>query len=129
MMKGTDPIFIHAWWRSGSTYIWSKMRGNESCLCYYEPLHERLASLPPHIVEASPEIDRSTALRHPVQTKNYFAEYGDLLRTENLKFFPELSYDEYLLIPGQSNETLRAYIENLIEASKAAHLKPILCFC
>ena len=128
-MKDTDPIFIHAWWRSGSTYIWSKLRENESCICYYEPLHERLAILTPEIVEASLEIDRSKALKHPVQTKNYFAEYGDLLRTENLKFFPELSYDDYLLLPGQSNENLRAYIENLIESSRAAHLKPILCFC
>jgi len=128
-MKDTDPIFVHAWWRSGSTYIWSKLRENESCVSYYEPLHEHLADLTPEFIESSPEIGRSKYLRHPVQTKNYFAEYGDLLRAQNLKFFPELSYDEYLLIPGQKNEKLRAYIENLIEPSRAANLKPILCFC
>src|SRR5882762_10222133 len=105
----SNPIFIHAWWRSGSTYIWSKLRANASSVCYYEPLHERLASLTPDIVEASPEIDRSMALKHPVQTKNYFAEYGDLLRAQNLKFLPELSYDRYLLMPEQKDEKLRAY--------------------
>jgi len=128
-MKDTDPIFIHAWWRSGSTYIWSKLRENESCVCYYEPLHERLAGLTLEMVEVSPEIGRSKVLRHPVQKKNYFAEYGNLLRANNLKFFAELSYDEYLLKPGQKDDKLRAYIENLIETSRAGQLKPILCFC
>src|SRR5712671_4098479 len=109
----SNPIFIHAWWRSGSTYIWSKLRANASSVCYYEPLHERLASLTPDIVDASPEVDRSMALKHPAQTKNYFAEYSDLLRAGKLKFSPELSYDQYLLMPERNHEDLHTYIESL----------------
>src|SRR6266446_6514573 len=127
-MKDTRPIFIHAWWRSGSTYIWSKLRENESCICFYEPLHERLASLTPETIEESPE-GKSEALRHPIQTKNYYAEYGDLLRAGGLNFSPELSYDRYLLMPEQQDENLRLYIESLIGTSGAGQLKPILCFC
>src|SRR5262245_21639717 len=128
-MKNSQPLFIHAWWRSGSTYIWSKLRENEFCSCYYEPLHERLANLTLETVDASPEIGRSKTLRHPVQTKNYFAEYGELLQSQNLKFFPELSYDQYLLIPGQRDERLHDYLEGLVESSRRRRLKPILCFC
>ncbi len=33
-------MFIHAWWRSGSSYVWSKLRANQSLICYYEPFNE-----------------------------------------------------------------------------------------
>jgi hypothetical protein len=128
-MIDARPVFIHAWWRSGSTYIWSKLRENESCVCYYEPLHERLANLTPEGVEMSSEIGRSQVLRHPVQTKNYFAEYGNLLRAKDLKFFPELSYDAFLLVPEERDDRLGIYIENLIESARAAQRKAVLCFC
>ena len=64
-MPSEDPIFIHAWWRSGSTYIWSKLRENKSCRCYYEPLHEKIADLNVAAVKASPDIDVSRALKTP----------------------------------------------------------------
>ena len=41
--QGPFPLFIHAWFRSGSTYIWSKLRNDEKLICYYEPFHEVLA--------------------------------------------------------------------------------------
>ena len=65
-MSCADPIFIHAWWRSGSTYIWSKLRENESCRCYYEPLHEKIAGLNLAAIEGPAEVSVSRALRHPI---------------------------------------------------------------
>ena len=87
-MPGQDLIFIHAWWRSGSTYIWSKLRENKSCRCYYEPLNEKIADLNVVDVKASPDLDVSRNLRHPIPTKHYFAEYAKLLRSGNLHYSP-----------------------------------------
>jgi hypothetical protein len=122
-------IFIHAWWRSGSTYVWSKIRENCSHICYYEPLHERISCLAPDVVAEPPNVELSRVFRHPVQQKNYFAEYAELVRANNLQFSPALSYDRYLLLPDQADEQLKAYIEGLLKAAVAANRPAALCFC
>ena len=124
-----DPIFIHAWWRSSSTYVWAKLRQNESLRCYYEPLNERIAVLTPATIEASPEVGVSLLLRHPVQTENYFAEYRDLLASGTLGYTPDLAYARYLLRPDQSDIGLQAYLDGLISAASRAGRRPVLCFC
>jgi hypothetical protein len=124
-----QSIFIHAWWRSGSTYVWSKLRENKSRRCYYEPLHERIAELDLATIKADPNINLSRALRHPIPTKPYFAEYAKLVRSGTLGYFPELAYDRYLLLPGQPDELLRSYLEGLISTANGAHRRAILCFC
>ena len=128
-MSSTDPIFIHAWWRSGSTYIWSKLREKESRRCYFEPLNERIIDLNVTVVEASPEIDDTRNLRHPVLQKHYFAEYAKLLRSGSLHYFPELAYQRYLLLPGQADDRLRNYLDGLMSSASAAKRRAILCFC
>ncbi len=128
-MSSTDPIFIHAWWRSGSTYIWSKLREKESRRCYFEPLNERIIDLNVTVVEASPEIDDTRNLRHPVLQKHYFAEYAELLRSGSLHYSPELAYQRYLLLPGQADDRLRNYLDGLISSASAAKRRAILCFC
>jgi hypothetical protein len=128
-MLSEDPIFIHAWWRSGSTYIWSKLRENKSCRCYYEPLHERIAELNLAAIKAPPELEVSRALRHPVPKKHYFAEYAKLLRSGSLHYFPELAYLRYLLLPDQADDRLRNYLDGLISSASAAKHRAILCFC
>ena len=128
-MPGQDLIFIHAWWRSGSTYIWSKLRENKSCRCYYEPLNEKIADLNVVEVKASPDLDVSRNLRHPIPTKHYFAEYAKLLRSENLHYSPELAYQRYFLQPGQADERLHEYLGGLISSASAASRRAILCFC
>jgi hypothetical protein len=124
-----QPIFVHAWWRSGSTYIWSKLRENKSCRCYYEPLHERIAALNLAAVKAFPDITFSQALRHPVPKKHYFTEYAKLLRSGSLNYSPELAYDRYLLLPEQTDDRLRDYLAGLISSASMANRRAILCFC
>jgi hypothetical protein len=126
---GNQPIFIHAWWRSGSTYVWSKLRESKSCRCYYEPLHERIAGLSLGSVKADPDITSSRALRHPPPKKHYFAEYAKLLRAGSLGYSPDLAYDRYLLQPGQTDELLRNYLERLISSASASNRRAVLCFC
>lgn len=129
MSSASEPIFIHAWWRSGSTYIWSKLRENESHRCYYEPLHEKIARIDVATAEQPSETELSQTLRHPVVEKNYFAEYVDLLRSGSLRYAPELAYDRYLLRPDESDEKLRNYLSGLISDANSAERRAILCFC
>jgi hypothetical protein len=124
-----DPLFIHAWWRSGSTYVWSKLRENESLVCYYEPLHERNACLAIEKLEAPADAKISRELRHPIQSKNYFSEYEPLVRSDTLRFSPSLAYDRFLLRPDDEYEELRIYIEGLLKAAADAKRVPVLCFC
>src|SRR5262249_15011629 len=96
---GAAPIFLHAWWRSGSTYTWSKFRQDESLICYYEPLHEKILHLTLEEVEGPADPELARVFRHPVQDKNYSAEYASLLRSNSLRFSAALSYDRFLLRP------------------------------
>lgn len=128
-MVSENPIFIHAWWRSGSTYVWSKLRENKSDRCYYEPLHEKNAVLNLAAIKASANVEASVALRHPIPKKHYFAEYAKLLRSNSLHYSPDLAYDRYLLLPGQADDKLRKYLDGLISSASAADRRAILCFC
>jgi hypothetical protein len=124
-----DRIFIHAWWRSGSTYIWSKLRKNDNLICYYEPLHEKNARLTMEVINKPADIELSRLFRHPQQSKNYFAEYATLVRSNRLKFSPALSYDRFLLRPNQIDDELRIYIDRLLRAASGANRVAVLCFC
>jgi hypothetical protein len=128
-MKDTTPVFVHAWWRSSSTYVWSKLRQNPGLCCYYEPLHERIASLDKEAVSASPESTISVALRHPVADRNYFAEYFDFPTSPVARYLPQLAYDRYLLRAGDDDPALHAYINALVTTAAEAGKRPVLCFC
>jgi hypothetical protein len=128
-MLSDEPIFIHAWWRSGSTYIWLKLREIESNRCYYEPLHEEIAGLDADAIAGPPVSDLARALRHPVAKKNYYAEYLDLLRSSRLRYSPELAYDRYLLRPDQADNKLRSYLKGLLADANLAARRPVLGFC
>ena len=124
-----SAIFVHAWWRSSSTYVWSKLRRDPSLRCYYEPLHERLATLDRAAIEGSAEAGMSRLLRHPVPEENYFAEYLDLVASGRLRYARELAYARYLLRPDERDEALHAYLDRLIRAAASDQRTPALCFC
>jgi hypothetical protein len=128
-MGEMSAIFVHAWWRSSSTYVWSKLRRDPSLRCYYEPLHERLAALDRATIEGPAEVGISRLLRHPIPEKNYFAEYSDLVACGRLHYAQELAYARYLLRPEQTDGMLRSYLDGLIGAAVAAGRRPVLCFC
>lgn len=123
------PVFVHAWWRSSSTYLWSKLRQNQSLCCFYEPLNERISSLNLAQIEAGPEVDLTNALRHPHTEQHYFAEYANLLRSGSLQYSKRLAYSDYLLRPSDPDEELRRYLGGLIKSARSDHRRPVLCFC
>jgi hypothetical protein len=128
-MVSNQTIFIHAWWRSGSTYVWSKLREIKSCCCYFEPLNPSIAEFTLSSVEKSPNVNDARNLRHPTLKTHYFAEYAELLRSARLSYSPDLAYDRYLLLPSQPDERLHNYIEGLISSAFAGGRRAILCFC
>jgi hypothetical protein len=124
-----EPIFIHAWWRSGSTYLWAKLRESESYRCYFEPLNPSIADLKLTTVNRLPDSDDTQNLRHPTLKTHYFAEYADLLGSATLGYSRDLAYDRYLLLPDQSDERLQSYLSRLISSASEVERRPILCFC
>jgi len=71
----TDAIFIHALWRSGSTYLFSVFRRSPSRFyCYLEPVHETVLRARRNPDELLFEIPDINPLRHPHLDKTYFFE-------------------------------------------------------
>jgi hypothetical protein len=128
-MTDTTPVFIHAWWRSSSTYVWSKLRANPALCCYYEPLNERIATLEKNSVDASPDAPPSIALRHPVPERNYFAEYFEFPTSAVSSYSPEFAYDRYLLRADDVHPALQTYLSGLVTSASDAGRRPVLCFC
>ncbi|MBI2310884.1 MAG: hypothetical protein HYU77_00060 [Betaproteobacteria bacterium] len=123
------PVFIHAWWRSSSTYVWAKLRGVESLCCYYEPLHEAIGTLTLDAVRAGPNPAFPRALHHPVTDRNYYAEYQGVLEAGGTGFAKALSYDRYFLRPGEPDAALERYLGRLIGISAERGNRAVLCFC
>jgi hypothetical protein len=128
-MQTAQPIFVHAWWRSGSTYVWSKLRKHRSLSCFFEPLNPSIADLTLTGVSESPDIADSRNLRHPDLTKHYFSEYADLIRSGRVRYSRELAYDRYLLLPDQIDQLLYDHIQSLISEATSAQRRAMLCFC
>lgn len=76
--KHYTTVFLHAGWRSASTYVWSRFRRNPATTSFYEPFGEALARCSPK------RIQRVTAQgwnsRHPPHLLPYSQEYRPLLR-------------------------------------------------
>jgi hypothetical protein len=116
-MINNRPIFLHALFRTGSTYIWNKFRQNPAYYCYYEPFHPILGSIA--IDRKYPwSHDKKTAqfMQHPHLDKNKLYEYKKLLRPGEVGvpyFRKSFSYDNYC----ENNKDIAAkdYLDYLIK--------------
>jgi len=127
--NSNNAIFIHAWWRSSSTYVWAKLRENDHLRCYYEPLHEQVLLLTKESILSSPDVAINRSLRHPYLKKSYFYEYFDLVSASDLRFSADLSYDRYFLNSTEEDSALFTYLEGLIMSANKHNKKAVLCFC
>jgi len=123
------PVFIHAWWRSSSTYVWSKLRKDDSLCCYYEPLNERIAKLDKDSADALLSVEDSARLKHPSQGRSYFAEYFEFAAASVRAYQPEFAYDRYLLRQGDEHPALQSYLRGLLTSAAEAGRRPVLSFC
>ncbi|MBS0373441.1 MAG: hypothetical protein JSR73_02590 [Proteobacteria bacterium] len=80
-------LYLHAGWRCGSTYIWSKFRALAGALCFYEPFHEQLARLTRRrIARATPGRWDS---RHPPLAGSYLEEFRPFLWLRGVPHYAE----------------------------------------
>jgi hypothetical protein len=122
------PIFIHAWFRSGSTWFWAKLRQDSAIRAYYEPLNEELAVWTPEAIRRGPT-KAFEGDNHPPLDKHYFHEYLDLIEQRRLNFETSLSYERYFLAPEEADPALELYLANLVSSAQENGQRPALCFC
>lgn len=123
--SAAHPVFVHAMWRTGSTFIWQKYRQQDGIRAYYEPLHERLLY---KWVEDTWNPQQAQARRHPPINEPYFKEYprGPSGLVEH--FSKPLSYERYWLEEDSYDPGLFRYINNLLLRAHEANQRPVLQF-
>ncbi len=124
--SATSPIFIHSLFRSGSTYVFNKLRSAGIFYCYQEPCNEVLIDLDtrPDDFLKPPDHDNQL-LRHPTLTAPYFYESYCIRDRLKGRFRKSFSYEEYFTGP-RLPELQREYFTALIEAAPE---RPLLQFC
>ena len=114
-----NPIFVHAMFRTGSTYIWNKFRRLPRYVCYYEPFHQLLSGITPKNIKNTLTQDFKAA-GHPELAKYYLYEYEALVKENEpgVPFFrKELSFDWFCLPAGEPNPYQKRYVDFLIQAA------------
>jgi hypothetical protein len=122
-------VFIHGLFRSGSTYLFDKLRQNESYWCYYEPFHHALNNLDQGDIDLWKHKGKtSTRMSHPLLSRPHFYEYSRCFHEGHIKYFDKsLSYDRFLI--GSDSDFLpeKKYIDHLILSSPKG-CTPVLQF-
>lgn len=125
MDKCEVPIFVHSLYRTGSTYIFSKFRSNPSLYCYLEPFHELLRLYNRSEFEEQ-FAGKTTELRHPDLSREYFAEFP-LAGEKGVPLFQKrFSYDDFCLRENDEYSELKSYLESLM---RFAPTRPSFHFC
>lgn len=122
------PVFIHAMWRTGSTYIWNKFRENRRYRAYYEPLHEIFIDATSQKLKEAWSDETAFVMRHPHLESAYFTEYEDLIRIGHARFERSFPYRRYCLEEAENEEPLRHYIAELLIFALANGQTPVLQF-
>ncbi len=122
------PIFVHACWRTGSTYVWSKFREQPRYRCYLEPLHEAFIASPASRFEAEYQSRVTEKMRHPALRAHYFAEYPFRPAGGVEKFAAHFPYQRYCLAPGDEDPALEEYIGQLLHLAWGNGQIPLLQF-
>lgn len=115
-----NVLFIHSFFRSGSTYIFHAFRRSENeYYCYQEPLNEfvvKAVSQPKKLLELEGSGEMQRLLRHPEIGRPYFAELYDTINNWKSLITPEITYDDYFGL--SESHKINAYFNALIDASK-----------
>ncbi|MFM0741384.1 hypothetical protein PQQ51_29460 [Paraburkholderia xenovorans] len=122
-------IFLHTGWRSGGTWVWSRLRALDTVTGFYEPLSNVLAELSLADVSAcTPTLTSG----HPPLAAPYFEEYRPLLRegTRGVAGYSRrFGTDRFAKEPDAEFPALQAYLQSLCAHAVDAGRVPALKFC
>ncbi len=118
-------MFLHSWWRTSSTYVWSRLRRNASLCCFSEPLHEMVGGLTLVMTRGQVDHEAVARLHHPAMQRPYFAEYEPLVRARSVGFSKALSYDRFFLYPREPDAELERYLAGLAASARARGRRPL----
>ena len=126
-MSASQALFLHSGFRAGSTWFWHRFRAAAGTYAYYEPFHERLATL---TVDAALSFGpQHWTSGHPALGAPYFSEYRPLLAPEGglplyrTRFAAEAYYDT------GAEEEQAAYVRSLADHARHAGKVPVFGFC
>lgn len=74
---GQEPVFLHAMWRTGSSYLLSRFAAEEAYLPFYEPFNGEIGSRRLRGKAEKDYTQRLEALRHPSAGDGYFEVYDE----------------------------------------------------
>jgi hypothetical protein len=119
-------VFLHSGWRTGSTYLWTKFRRQQSCMAFYEPFNEMLSAM--SSVEVYLARHDLEGMNHSEIGQPYFHEYLPLLGQKGLPLFNlDFSYKNYFVVDGDLSEQ-RAYVGSLIALAEKSSKSPVFGF-
>lgn len=115
-----QPILIHSLFRTGSTYIWNRLRHLPGLCCYYEPFHPELARIT--VDSFSPWLYDTAStnwIHHPPLDKPHFMEYRKILR-KGLRGVPGFKHTFSLkdYCRHDDHPLQKQYLDTLITAAK-----------
>ncbi len=120
-------LFLHATWRSASTYIWETFRSFDAYYAYYEPFHEHLATADD---EFTSDYSISSGLRHPKLSNPYFLEYKPLLTTQGVAGYRDsFSVKNYFCNQDELLRDQKEYIARLLFEADIRDRMAVLGFC
>ncbi len=122
------PVFIHSSWRTGSTWLWEKLRQAPTTIAYCEIFHERLAHC--DIAEMRDNDFARWNSKHP-EGAPYFLEFGPLIGANGAVrgYAPSMAVDDFMPeggVAGPLTSAEQAYLEGLIGAALARRRVPVL---
>jgi len=121
------PIFVHSMFRTGSSYLWKKLKNSPQTKCYYEPLHEILSRL--SSAEDISKFDNLTNSYHQRlnSSESFWSVYKGILGSSGVRLYKtKFAYHQYADNSRENNEDLSNYIDSLIK--NCGKLRPILQF-
>ena len=122
------PVFVHSSWRTGSTWLWSRLRQAPTAIAYCEIFHERLESC---AIQNLRDNDFSSwNSKHP-EGAPYFLEFAPLVEPDGVVrgFDPRMATERFMPsdgLHGALGLAERAYIRGLIENAAQRGKIPVL---
>ncbi len=124
----TGPIWIHAPWRAGSTYVWNKFRSCPQYLAFYEPFHETLETVTR--AAAARATAASWPSGHPPLDAPYYHEFEPLLAVGGgVRGFEHALPYTYYFVNDEPLARQQAYLNGLVAHAHALGRRAVFGFC